>query len=92
VIGAVGLLGSVWTLGILRLGTCAVLVVFRRWQHLLAFAGSVLVVGLVVRASTPAGTPGTPLPTGVGAVAGALGPSAAVTGLAVTVVAIAYAW
>jgi hypothetical protein len=62
VIGAVGLLGSVWTLGILRLGTCAVLVVFRRWQHLLAFVGSVLVVGLVVRASTPAGLPGHPCP------------------------------
>jgi hypothetical protein len=89
--GAVSLLGSVWTLGILRLGTCAVLVAFRRWQHLLAFAGSVLVVGLVVRATTPAGAPGTPLPTGMGVVAGALGPSAAVAGLAVTVVGIAYA-
>ena len=60
-IGAVSLLGSVWTLGILRLGTCAVLVIFRRWQHLLAFAGSVLVVGWVVHATTPAGTPGTPV-------------------------------
>src|SRR5216684_4295814 len=88
-IGAVSLLGSVWTLGILRLATCAVLVVFRRWQHLLAFAGSVLVVGWVVHATTPAGTPGTPLPTGVGAVAGALGPSAAVAGLAVTAVGMA---
>jgi hypothetical protein len=91
VIGAVSLLGSVWTLGIVRLVTCAVLVIFRRWQHLLAFAGSVLVVGWVVHATTPAGTPGTPLPTGVGVVAGALGPSAAVAGLAVTVVGIAYA-
>src|SRR6266550_6712810 len=90
-IGAVSLLGSVWTLGIVRLATCAVLVIFRRWQHLLAFAGSVLVVGWVVHATTPAGTPGTPLPTGVGAVAGALGPSAAVAGLAVTVVGMAYA-
>src|SRR5437762_9971172 len=90
-IGAVSLLGSVWTLGIVQLATCAVLVVFRRWQHLLAFAGSVLVVGLVVHATTPAGTPGTPLPTGVGVVAGALGPSAAVAGLAVTVVGIGYA-
>src|SRR5437773_707723 len=70
-IGAVNLLGSVWTLRILRLATCATLVIFRRWQHLLAFAGSVLVVGLVVHATTPAGTPGTPLPTGVGVVAGA---------------------
>jgi hypothetical protein len=87
----VSLLGSVWTLGIVRLGTCAALVIFRRWQHLLAFAGSVLVVGWVVHATTPAGTPGTPLPTGVGAVAGALGPSAAVAGLAVTVVGIGYA-
>src|SRR6266487_1669396 len=90
-IGALSLLGSVWTLGIVRLVTCAVLVIFRRWQHLLAFAGSVLVVGWVVHATTPAGTPGTPLPTGVGAVAGALGPSAAVAGLAVTAVGIAYA-
>ncbi len=90
-IGAVSLLGSTWTLGIVRLATCAVLVIFRRWQHLLAFAGSVLVVGWVVHATTPAGTPGTPLPTGVGAVAGALGPSAAVAGLAVTAVGIAYA-
>jgi hypothetical protein len=40
VIGAVNLLGSIWTLGIVRLVTCAVLVIFRRWQHLLAFAGS----------------------------------------------------
>src|SRR2546430_9312908 len=44
-IGAVSLLGSVWTLGLVRLAACAVLVIFRRWQHLLAFAGSVLVVG-----------------------------------------------
>src|SRR5947207_6572390 len=90
-IGAVSLLGSVWTLGIVRLAACAVLVVFRRWQHLLAFAGSVLVVGWVVHATTPAGTPGTPLPTGVGMVAGALGPSAAVAEFAVTVVGMAYA-
>ena len=90
-IGALSLLGSVWTLGILRVATCATLVVFRRWQHLLAFAGSVLVVGWVVHVTTPAGTPGTPLPTGVGVVAGALGPSAAVAGLAVTAVGIAYA-
>jgi tRNA A-37 threonylcarbamoyl transferase component Bud32 len=88
---AVSLLGSVWTLVLVRVSTCAVLVVFRRWQHLLAFGGSVLLVGLVVHATTPAGTPGTPSPTGVGAVAGALGPSAAVAGLAVTVVGIAYA-
>src|SRR6266700_3340598 len=91
VVGAVSLLGSVPTLGILRLAACAVLVMFRRWQHLLAFAGSVLVVGWVVHATTPAGTPGTPLPQGVGVVAGALGPSAAVAGLAVTVVGMAYA-
>ena len=91
VIGAVSQLGSVWTLGILRVATCAVLVVFRRWQHLLAFGGSVLVVGWVVHATTPAGTPGTPLPTGVGVVAGALGPSAAVAVLAVTVVGMAFA-
>ena len=91
VTGAVSLLGSVWTLGILRLATCAVLVIFRRWQHLLAFGGSVLAVGWVVHATTPAGTPGTPLPTGVGVVAGALGPSAAVAELAVTVVGMAYA-
>jgi hypothetical protein len=87
----VSLLGSARTLGILRLATCAVLVIFRRWQHLLAFDGSVLAVGWVVRATTPAGTPGTPLPTGAGVVAGALGPSAAVAGFAVTVVGIAYA-
>ena len=62
VTGAVSLLGSVWTLGIVRLAACAVLVMFRRWQHLLAFAGSVLVVGWVVHATTPAGTPGTPCP------------------------------
>src|SRR5437773_8467066 len=91
VIGAVSLLGSVWTLGVVRLATCVVLVSFRRWQHLLAFAGSVLVVGWVVHATTPAGTPGTPLPTGVGVVAGALGPSAAVAGRAAAAVGIAYA-
>jgi len=91
VIGAVSLLGSVWTLGILRLATCAVLVMFRRWQHLLAFAGAVLVVGWVVHATAPAGTPGAPLPTGVGEVAGALGPSAAMAGLAVTAVGMAFA-
>jgi hypothetical protein len=87
----VSLLGSVWTLGILRLATCAVLVIFRRWQHLLAFGGSVLAVGWVVHATTPAGTPGTPPPTGVGVVAGALGPSAAVAEFAVTVAGSAYA-
>ena len=61
-IAAVSLLGSVWTLGIVRLSACAVLVIFRRWQHLLAFDGSVLVVGLVVLATTPAGAPGHPYP------------------------------
>ena len=91
VTGAVSLLGSVWTLGILRLATCVVLVIFRRWQHLLAFGGSVLVVGWVVHVTTLAGTPGTPPPTGVGVVAGALGPSAAVAEFAVTVVGSAYA-
>jgi hypothetical protein len=91
VTGAVSLLGSVWTLGILRLATCAVLVIFRRWQHLLAFGGSVLAVGWVVHATTPAGTPGTPPPTGVGVVAGALGPSAAVAEFAVTVAGSVYA-
>jgi tRNA A-37 threonylcarbamoyl transferase component Bud32 len=89
--GAVGLLGAVWTLAIVRVAACAVLVYFRRWQHLLAFAGSVLVVGWVVHQTAPAGGPGAPAPTGVGVVAGALGPSAAVAGLAVTVAGIAYA-
>ena len=56
VIGAVSRIGSVWTLGILRLGTCAALIIFRRWQHLLAFVGSVLVVGWVVHVTAPSGS------------------------------------
>ncbi len=91
VIGAVNRIGSVWTLGILRLGTCAALVIFRRWQHLLAFVGSVLVVGWVVHVTAPQSSSPTLPPPGVGAIAGSLAPAAAVAGLAVTVVGIAYA-
>jgi len=91
VTGAVNRLGSVWTLDILRLGTCAALVIFRRWQHLLAFAGSVLVVGWVVHVRAPSGSSPTLQPPRVSMIAGALSPAAAVAELAVTVVGIAYA-
>ena len=91
VIGAVNRIGSVWTLDILRLGTCAALVIFRRWQHLLAFAGSVLVVGWVVHVTAPSGSSPTLQPPRVSMIAGALSPAAAVAELAVTVVGIAYA-
>jgi tRNA A-37 threonylcarbamoyl transferase component Bud32 len=91
VTGAVNRLGSVWTLDILRLGTCAALVIFRRWQHLLAFAGSVLVVGWVVHVTAPSGSSPTLQPPRVSMIAGALSPAAAVAELAVTVVGIAYA-
>src|SRR6266480_107632 len=91
VIGAVNRIGSVWALDILRLGTCAALVIFRRWQHLLAFVGSVLVVGWVVHVTAPQSSSPTLPPPGVGAIAGSLAPAAAVAELAVTVVGIAYA-
>ena len=72
------------------------LVIYRRWQHLLAFAGSVLVVAWVVHWLTP--PVASPLPPQSGVVvrrlwvvAGNLAPSTAVAGLAVTVVGIAYA-
>jgi hypothetical protein len=35
-------LTSVWTIRVLRWGTILVLIVFRRWRHLLVFLGSVL--------------------------------------------------
>jgi len=91
VTGAVNRIGSVWTLDILRLGTCAALVIFRRWQHLLAFAGSVLVVGWVVHVTAPSVSSPTLQPPRVSMIAGALSPAAAVAELAVTVVGIAYA-
>ena len=94
--GAVNVLGSVWILGILRWGTLATLVIYRRWQHLLAFAGSVLMVAWVVNALTPPVSSPLSPQSGVvvrrlWVVAGNLAPSPAVAGLAVTVVGIAFA-
>src|ERR687892_1430746 len=40
-------LGSRWTIRVLRWGTIAVLIGFRRWRHLFIFLGSILFVELV---------------------------------------------
>src|SRR5207253_1302114 len=52
------LIGSVWTVGGLRVLTVFVLLAYRRWQHLVGFLGSVLLVGAVVPAVSVSGAAG----------------------------------
>lgn len=86
---AVGLLGSHWAIGVARWVVIAVLLWYRRWQHLAAFLVSILVVGWVVAITTTGAAPvgGIVVPP---ALAGNLGPAGDVAGLAASVVGVGY--
>jgi hypothetical protein len=90
-VGINAVLASRWTIGVLRLGTLVALVGLRRWRHLLAFLGSVVVVELATyQASLLIASP---RPLGVriiGPWEGFSEPSAPVAALAVTLVGMAY--
>jgi tRNA A-37 threonylcarbamoyl transferase component Bud32 len=92
VMRAVDLLGSDWTIGILRWGALLTLAMYRRWQHVLAFLAAVLIVGWVLSITAlPPTLPPSPREVPIPAlVAGQLAPSAAMAGLGATVVGMAY--
>ncbi len=83
---------SRWPLRLLRWGTILVLVVFKRWRHLLVFVGSLIAVELVTY--TVAVTVGRPRPFGVVILTDWNGfsmPSRPIAALAVTLFGMAYA-
>lgn len=88
----VNVVTSVWTIRVLRWGTILVLVIFRRWRHLLVFLGAVLAAealtaGLALYI-------GRQRPLGVEILAGWRGysmPSQALASLSVTLIGMAYA-
>jgi tRNA A-37 threonylcarbamoyl transferase component Bud32/membrane-associated phospholipid phosphatase len=83
---------SRWPLRLLRWGTILVLVVFKRWRHLLVFVGSLITVELVTY--TVAVTVGRPRPLGVVILTDWNGfsmPSRPLAALAVTLFGMAYA-
>jgi serine/threonine-protein kinase RIO1 len=83
---------SVWTIRVLRWGTILVLIVFRRWRHLLVFLGAVLAAealtaGMAIVIARPR-------PLGVDILAGWNGysmPSQPLASLSVTLIGMAYA-
>lgn len=85
----VGLLGSLWAVGAIRWVVIGGLVLYRRWQHLVAFLASILVVGFVVAITTTGKAPvaGVVVPP---ALAGNLGPAGSVAGLAASLVGVGY--
>ena len=44
---AVNVLAASWTIRVLRWGTIAALIVFRRWRHLFVFLGAIIVLELL---------------------------------------------
>jgi len=83
---------SVWTIRVLRWGTILVLVVFRRWRHLLVFLGAVIVAeGLTAALAIFIARP---RPLGVEILAGWKGysmPSQPLASLGVTLIGMTYA-
>jgi tRNA A-37 threonylcarbamoyl transferase component Bud32 len=87
----VALLGSRWTIRALRWGTIVGLVAFRRWRHLLVFAGSIFVAELVAYQASLALTRPRPLGvTTIGPWSGYSLPSRPVLGLSASLVGILY--
>jgi membrane-associated phospholipid phosphatase/tRNA A-37 threonylcarbamoyl transferase component Bud32 len=87
----VNVLGGLWTNRILRWGVLVVLVFFRRWRHLLAFLGSVILVAWTVGTLNQAVA--RPRPLGVeilGNWSGYSFPSRPVATFTATLLAIAY--
>jgi tRNA A-37 threonylcarbamoyl transferase component Bud32 len=88
----VNLLASRWTIRVLRWGTIAALIGFRRWRHLFVFLGSILVLEIVAYQISVVML--RPRPFGVRPLAGWQGfsmPSRPLASLAVTLMGIAYA-
>jgi tRNA A-37 threonylcarbamoyl transferase component Bud32 len=88
---AVNLLGSRWTIRVLRWATILALVVFKRWRHLFVFLASLLVVELITYQISI--TLGRPRPLGVeilGDWDGFAMPSRPVAALAATLVGMIY--
>lgn len=87
---AVALVGSRWVLRVLRIGMLVALVVARSWRHFFAaLLAIVVVVGTVDILQDVVGRPRPFVPI-IGGWAGPSHPSAALAGLAVTLVAMAY--
>jgi tRNA A-37 threonylcarbamoyl transferase component Bud32/membrane-associated phospholipid phosphatase len=87
----VGVLGSRWTIRAVRWGTILGLVAFRRWRHLLVFAGSVSVAELIGYQVSIALTRSRPLgEITIGPWSGYALPSRPVLGLAASLVGILY--
>jgi serine/threonine-protein kinase RIO1 len=88
---AVNVLAASWTIRVLRWGTFAGLIVFRRWRHLFVFLGAIIVLELLAY-QIGLGV-GRPRPLGVTILASWTGysmPSQPVAGLAVTLIGMAY--
>jgi serine/threonine-protein kinase RIO1 len=88
---AVNVLAASWTIRILRWGTFATLIAFRRWRHLFVFLGAIIVLELLAY-QIGLGV-GRPRPLGVTILASWTGysmPSQPVAGLAVTLIGMAY--
>jgi membrane-associated phospholipid phosphatase/tRNA A-37 threonylcarbamoyl transferase component Bud32 len=87
----VNVLSFAWTIRILRWTTIAILIAFRRWRHLFVFLGAIIVTELV--AYDMSILIGRPRAYGVTILADWRGfsmPSRPMTGLAVTLIAMAY--
>ena len=88
---AVNVLAASWTIRILRWGTIAALIAFRRWRHLFVFLGAIIVLELLAY-QVGLGV-GRPRPLGVTILDSWTGysmPSQPVAGLAVTLIGVAY--
>ena len=88
---AVNVLAASWTIRVLRWGTFAALIAFRRWRHLFVFLGAIIVLELLAY-QVGLGV-GRPRPLGVTILASWTGysmPSQPVAGLAVTLIGMAY--
>ena len=88
---AVNVLTASWAIRLLRWGTFAALIVFRRWRHLFVFIGAIIVLELLTY-QLGLGI-GRPRPLGVTILASWTGysmPSQPVAGLAITLIGMAY--
>jgi tRNA A-37 threonylcarbamoyl transferase component Bud32 len=84
-------LGSAWTVGVLRWLVLLALVFYRRWQHLLAYLVSLLVVGWILSVTRVAPTVTAPQQAPITAlVAGQLAPWVPIASFAATVISVAY--
>ena len=81
---AVHALGSQWFIRPLRWGTIAVLIVFKRWRHLLGFLVALIIVAIVVSSLEVAVARPRPTVDVIGPWAGYSHPSGPVAGLSVT--------